>query len=148
MALAICCILLLLAGCSKRNIAPTDTGLKISRTALTAVGKPYVSGGTSPKRGFDCSGLVSWAYKRNGITLPRTAKEQSDVGDSVDREDLLAGDIVVFSSMWSGTHTGIYTGNGKFVHSPRPGKRVRVESIDSDYWSGKFDEGRRHESLQ
>jgi cell wall-associated NlpC family hydrolase len=145
LALALCC--LLSSGCATRR-APTATGANISRTALSAVGTRYAHGGTSPAKGFDCSGLVCWAYAKNGITLPRTADEQSEVGDSIDREDLLPGDIVVFSSFWSGTHTGIYTGQGKFVHSPRPGKRVRVESLDSDYWSGEFDEGRRHEKIQ
>jgi cell wall-associated NlpC family hydrolase len=143
---ALCC-LALLSGCASRA-APSVVGSNVSRTALSAVGTRYVHGGASPSRGFDCSGLVSWAYAKNGIALPRTADEQSEVGEAVDREDLLPGDIVVFSSFWSGTHTGVYTGQGKFVHSPRPGKRVRVESLDSDYWSERFDEGRRHANMQ
>jgi cell wall-associated NlpC family hydrolase len=145
LTLALCS--LLLSGCAARR-TPTPAGTNISRTALSAVGARYAHGGTSPSKGFDCSGLVCWAYAKNGITLPRTADEQSDVGDSIDREDLLPGDIVVFSSFWSGTHTGIYTGRGKFVHSPRPGKLVRVESLDSEHWSDVFDEGRRHEKLR
>ena len=92
---------------------------QLLRAARSAIGTPYVVGGTSPG-GFDCSGLVCWAYGNVGIKLPRTAREQSVVGTQIrDVEDMQAGDIVAFRHPKRGYHTGIYVGDGKFIHSPR-----------------------------
>ena len=121
-------------------------GAAVSRTALSAVGTRYASGGTTPGKGFDCSGLVCWAYWQNGIAMPRTAKEQSETGRAVGKKYLRAGDLVVFK-VRGGMHTGIYTGQGKFVHSPSRGKSVREDAIAADYWSSRFVAGRRHARL-
>lgn len=118
-------------------------GSAISRTALSAVGTRYTYGGDAPSTGFDCSGLVCWSYGTNGVRLPRTAREQSGMGRSVSKSALKPGDLVVFRTN-SGMHTGIYTGKGKFVHSPGTGKRVRVDSIHDEYWRKRFVAGRRH----
>lgn len=145
---ACACLLLALAlstGCSLKGSqggGGSGAGSAVSKTALSTVGTPYKYGGATPATGFDCSGLVSWSYKKHGVSVPRTAKEQSRMGRSVSKGGLKPGDVVVFK-LRSGLHTGIYTGNGRFVHSPSSGKRVRVDNIHADYWKKCFIAGRR-----
>jgi len=141
--------LVLLAGCSQRRIStgsPTGSslGAKVARTATTQIGKPYRLGGVSPQRGFDCSGLVYWAYGQHGVTVPRATTEQAKAGKSVTRSKLMPGDIVVFKER-SGPnklHTGIYTGNNNFVHSPNSRSTVRIDSLTA-HWQKAFINGRR-----
>jgi cell wall-associated NlpC family hydrolase len=138
----------MLYGCGKSSasvpvFSGPSRGAAIARSAGSQVGKPYRYGASSPERGFDCSGLVQWACRQNGVTVPRESKAQARTGHAVDRADLLPGDIVVFRIPWSGFHTGVYLGQGRFVHSPRPRTRVRVESLDSRYWRKNFAGGRR-----
>ncbi|MBD5557733.1 MAG: NlpC/P60 family protein [Desulfovibrio sp.] len=110
-------------------------GQKLLQHARSAIGTPYVLGGSNPG-GFDCSGFVLWAYKNVGVKLPRTAREQSVVGESVRNiEDMRAGDIVAFRHPKRGYHTGIYVGDGKFIHSPRKRTRVRINSLSDPYFS-------------
>ena len=147
--LALLCLALFASGCSLHSTPKTAghdskvSGTAISKTALSTVGTPYVYGGSTPAKGFDCSGLVAWAYASNGVKVPRTAKEQSTFGSAVPKRALKPGDLVVFR-ISSGLHTGIYTGRGRFVHSPSSGKRVRVDDMNSRYWRGKFVAARRH----
>lgn len=111
------------------------TGKKVVATAHKAIGTPYVLGGTT-LAGFDCSGFVKWAYSNVGVTLPRTAREQSVVGDKIHNvEDMRAGDIVAFRHPKRGYHTGIYVGDGKFIHSPRKRSRVKINSLSDPYFS-------------
>lgn len=111
--------------------------------AHSAIGTPYVRGGSGPG-GFDCSGLVSWAYKSVGVKLPRTAREQSVVGERIgSQEDMRAGDIVAFRHPRRGYHTGIYVGDGKFIHSPRRRTTVRINSLSDPYFSSTFLGARR-----
>lgn len=152
LAPALLVLLLLASGCAKypASTAPlggTATGKAISRTARSAVGTPYRPGGDSPQAGFDCSGLVCWVYAKNGVPLPRTTVEQRKIGRSVDKSDLQPGDVVVFN-IRRGLHTGIYTGDGKFIHSPSRGKTVREEDLNQAYWKDAFIEGRRHRQVQ
>ena len=115
----------------------------VTGRAHSAIGTPYVPGGRNPG-GFDCSGLVQWAYKGAGVTLPRTAQEQSRVGYAVtDRSKMRAGDIVSFRRRDGGYHTGIYLGGGRFIHAPRPNAKVRVESLDTDFFRKTFIGARR-----
>ncbi|MDE7241434.1 MAG: C40 family peptidase, partial [Desulfovibrio sp.] len=110
-------------------------GQKLLQHARSAIGTPYVLGGSNPG-GFDCSGFVHWAYKNVGVKLPRTAREQSVVGQSIRNiEDMRAGDIVAFRHPKRGYHTGIYVGDGKFIHSPRKRTRVRINSLSDPYFS-------------
>lgn len=110
-------------------------GHKLVKRAHTAIGTPYVFGGSNPG-GFDCSGFVKWAYKGVGVQLPRTAREQSVVGKKISNiEDMRAGDIVAFRHPKRGYHTGIYVGDGKFIHSPRRRTTVRINSLDDPYFS-------------
>ena len=120
-----------------------DKGDRIISRARMMIGTPYVRGGRNPG-GFDCSGLVQWAYKREGISLPRTAREQSQVGTRImDVEAMRAGDIVAFRHPRRGYHTGIYVGDGKFIHSPHRRARVKISSLDDPYFRTTFLGARR-----
>ncbi|MBQ7608273.1 MAG: C40 family peptidase [Desulfovibrionaceae bacterium] len=120
-----------------------ETRRQLLRAAESAIGTPYVLGGMAPG-GFDCSGLVCWAYGNVGVRLPRTAREQSVVGSRVGRlEDMQAGDIVTFRHPKRGYHSGIYVGNGKFIHSPRTRSRVKINSLDDPYFRNTFLSARR-----
>lgn len=128
-------------------LARMENEVEFSSSALLsrakdALGTPYVFGGTS-LNGFDCSGFVQWAYRNVGISLPRTAREQSAFGVPVEMEDMVAGDIVTFRHPRRGYHTGIYVGDGKFIHSPRPRKDVRIASLSDPYFSKTFTGARR-----
>ena len=125
--------------------APEDNekGDRIISRARTMIGMPYVRGGRKPG-GFDCSGLVQWAYKNEGISLPRTAREQSQVGTRItDVEEMRAGDIVAFRHPRRGYHTGIYVGDGKFIHSPHRRDRVKISSLSDPYFRTTFLGARR-----
>ncbi len=95
--------------------------------ALSFVGTPYVWGGASPG-GFDCSGLVMYAFGSVGVSLPHSSYALWNVGVSVPRDQLQAGDLVFFNGLG---HVGIYMGGGQFVHAPQTGDVVKVSSIDS-----------------
>ncbi|MBQ4132453.1 MAG: C40 family peptidase [Desulfovibrionaceae bacterium] len=98
---------------------------KVLLTAYSQLGTPYRYGGTTPNRGFDCSGFTSWVYSQNGIQLPRSSKEQFQVGRPVAQEDLKPGDLLMYKrGRGSGTHIGIYVGDGRYIHSPSRGKTV------------------------
>lgn len=133
-----------LNACGLKNIvAPpsgTGSGQKIVKTAYSQMGQRYRYGGDSPQKGFDCSGLIWWTYKKHGIPVPRITTDQAKTGKSVPRAQAQPGDIVVFRTGTSprGLHTGIYSGNGTFIHSPRRGERVRMESMDIPYWDRTF----------
>lgn len=116
--------------------------LYLVEKAKTALGTPYVRGGTS-RNGFDCSGFVQWTYKSAGVQLPRTAREQSVLGTPIDADEMVAGDIVAFRHPRRGYHTGIYLGDGKFIHSPRRGKSVEITSLSNPYFSSTFLGARR-----
>lgn len=121
---------------------PSVSG-QVLRRAHNALGTPYVWGGEHPG-GFDCSGLVQWAYRGAGVKLPRTAQEQSSVGFKIrDVSKMRAGDIVAFRRRDGGYHTGIYIGSGMFIHAPKRHSRVQVESLDSDWYSTHFIGARR-----
>ncbi|WP_030674708.1 NlpC/P60 family protein [Streptomyces rimosus] len=94
--------------------------------ARAQMGKPYVWGATGPNS-YDCSGLTQAAWKAAGVSLPRTTWDQVKVGDRVATKDLKPGDLVFFYNDIS--HVGMYIGDGKMIHAPKPGASVRVESI-------------------
>jgi cell wall-associated NlpC family hydrolase len=97
---------------------------------MSQLGTPYLWGGDSPA-GFDCSGLVQWAYARAGVALPRVAQAQYDAGPAVPAEtSLLPGDLVFFGDgPRSVTHVGLYLGDGRFVDAPHTGAVVRVDVL-------------------
>ncbi|MEU4997671.1 NlpC/P60 family protein [Streptomyces sp. NPDC021622] len=109
----------------------TDSGYatkaaKVIAFAEAQIGKPYVWGATGPDS-YDCSGLTQDAWKAAGISLPRTTWDQVKVGTTVKTADAKPGDLVFFYDDIS--HVGIYIGDGKMIHAPKPGTNVRVESI-------------------
>lgn len=113
--------------------------------ALAAAGVPYRRGGESPESGFDCSGLVAHVYREAfGIQLPHNARAQSRMGRRVSLDQLEAGDLVFYNTeRRSYSHVGIYLGDDRFIHAPRPGAAVRVENMRTDYWVRRFDGARR-----
>jgi len=114
--------------------------------AMGFLGVPYRRGGNSVETGgFDCSGFVRAMYEQTvGLILPRRANEQAAATEKIDRQDLQPGDLVFFNTMRRAfSHVGIYVGNGKFIHSPKPGAEVRVEDMGVSYWSRRFDGARR-----
>jgi len=114
-------------------------------TAMKFLGVKYRYGGDAPGEGFDCSGLVAYAAEKSlGLKLPRRASEQAQQGISVDRSELRRGDLVFFNTLGHRfSHVGIYLGDHKFVHAPRTGANVRVESMDVAYWRKRYNGARR-----
>ncbi|MBM3070888.1 C40 family peptidase [Enterobacter sp. RHBSTW-00994] len=125
---------------------------KAQKTAMNKlmgqIGKPYHWGGTSPRTGFDCSGLVYYAYKDLvKFRIPRTANEMYHLRDAspVDRGELESGDLVFFRTQGRGMadHVGVYVGNGKFIQSPRSGQDIQITSLSEDYWVRHYVGARR-----
>lgn len=114
-------------------------------TAIGFLGVPYRRGGDSVETGFDCSGFVRAMYQQTvGLLLPRKAEQQAATTQKIERADLQPGDLVFFNTMRRAfSHVGIYVGEGKFIHSPKPGAEVRVESMGVAYWNHRFDGARR-----
>ncbi|WP_144373790.1 C40 family peptidase [Vogesella urethralis] len=113
--------------------------------AMSLTGIAYRFGGNSPATGFDCSGLIRYVFlKAVGMNLPRTAAEQARQGRSVARNELKAGDIVFFDTRgFRYSHSGIYLGNGKFIHAPRTGKNIGISDMTLPYWVKRFNGARR-----
>jgi hypothetical protein len=113
--------------------------------AMGLLGVPYRYGGNSAESGLDCSGLVRLVFEQSvGKVLPRRAVEQAAATVAIDSKDLKPGDLVFFNTMRRAfSHVGIYVGEGKFVHAPSSGGRVRVEDMRSQYWSTRFNGARR-----
>lgn len=115
---------------------------------MKQVGKPYRWGGSSPNTGFDCSGLIYYAYKDViRIKMPRTANEMYHLRDAapVKRAELESGDLVFFNIANRGVadHVGVYLGNGKFIQSPRTGEEIRISMMNNDYWQDHYVGARR-----
>jgi cell wall-associated NlpC family hydrolase len=115
-----------------------DSIVALSRAQL---GIKYRRGADSPKKGFDCSGLVKYVMEQFGADLPRTSREQALVGTKIQRDiaALKPGDLLTFGRGKRITHIAIYIGDGKYVHAPTPGERVKIESLahtKSSWWKG------------
>jgi len=113
--------------------------------ALGFLGVPYRRGGSDAELGFDCSGFVRAIFQQTaGLLLPRSASQQAAATEKIDKNDLKPGDLVFFNTMRRAfSHVGIYVGNGKFIHAPKPGGEVRVEDLGTSYWAKRFDGARR-----
>lgn len=123
---------------ASNNSSVSVSGGSIASNAAKYIGVPYVYGGTSPS-GFDCSGLIYYAAKEAGISLPRTSQAQSTLGSYVSVSDLKAGDLVFWGGVGSAYHVGIYIGGGQYLHAPAPGQNVTIQSMA--YFAPSF--GRR-----
>lgn len=121
---------------------PGGTAANPGSAALLAaesrIGAPYRYGGAGPEA-FDCSGLVAYAYRQVGITVPRTAAEQFSAAHPVSRRDLRPGDLVFFRlSGRTVGHVGIYAGDDRFVHAPQSGGRVGMASLDDEWYRERY----------
>ncbi len=149
------CLLTVLAACSwddavvlppvpetSRIVSANDTATRAAGFALDQRGAPYRYGGSSPQ-GFDCSGLVHYAYGLAGKSVPRTARDQHAATEAIGKSSLRAGDLVFFEIGGKMSHVGIYLDDGRFVHAPQSGRTVSVESLDSEFYRRAFLRGGR-----
>ena len=123
----------------------SDKASDLVVTAMGFLGVPYRRGGNNVDTGFDCSGFVRAMFEQSvGLILPRSADQQAAATQTIDKAELQPGDLVFFNTMRRAfSHVGIYVGNGKFIHSPKPGAQVRVEDMQMSYWQKRFTGARR-----
>jgi cell wall-associated NlpC family hydrolase len=146
-ALFLCLALLLPSAATTfaaRESAPDETpapqpGQAVADLAVQYEGAPYVWGGTSP-RGFDCTGFVLWVYSQFDVALPHNEAGQLASGAPVDADDLQPGDVVVFANTYRAglSHTGIYVGEGRFIHAVDEGHGVMISNLWDGYWSPRL----------
>lgn len=129
------------------GLSTSALSLRDSLVAFTKrqIGTPYRRGASSPERGFDCSGLAKYVMEHFNIQLPRTSREQARVGQALSRDVsvLRPGDLLTFGKGKRISHIGIYIGNGKYVHAPTLGSRVREGSLSSGRITGWWKGARR-----
>ncbi|MCR5834627.1 MAG: C40 family peptidase [Selenomonadaceae bacterium] len=115
---------------------------RIITSSMSYIGVPYVFGGTSPY-GFDCSGYVQYVFANAGISLPRTADVQYEVGTPISTTELVPGDLVFFTTYTYGaSHVGIYVGDGNFIHASSS-QGVTISSLSHPYYSSRYIGARR-----
>ena len=147
-ALCILASLALISGCgtpSVRSVSSHESrpsrlnaedAKGVTLYAIGLVGTPYRWGGNTPESGFDCSGLIAHVYQKSAqLQSPRTVAELQSWGSPLNSKDPRTGDLVVFSKGGEATHAGIYVGEGRFVHAPSTGGRVRLDRINTPYWA-------------
>lgn len=115
---------------------PDPVRSRIVFTALQMVGVPYRYGGEGPD-GFDCSGLVQYAYRNAGLRVPRTSREQLQASRPVEIDEAHPGDLIFFRSK-DYSHVGIYVGEGRFVHAPATNRTVAIGSLTDSYYRKNF----------
>jgi murein DD-endopeptidase len=115
--------------------APSDLFVleSVALTARRMVGTPYHYGGNDP-RGFDCSGLVFYAYHEAGVLVARTSREQLHASQPLNVDEALPGDLVFFRMSKRAWHVGIYLGDQRFIHAPSTGRSVAIERLDDEYY--------------
>jgi cell wall-associated NlpC family hydrolase len=111
------------------------------------VGVPYHYGGSDPK-GFDCSGLVLYAYREADVLVPRTSREQRHASHTIDVEQALPGDLVFFRTSKRAWHVGIYLGDQRFIHAPSTGRAVVIQRVDDEYYLRHLIQFRRLDALK
>ena len=141
----------MLAGCASSPEIPQQTTVRASNEvaskaiiyAKEMLCKPYQFAGDTPA-GFDCSGLVKYSYGRAGISMPRDTQAQHRMSVLVSKHGLREGDLLFFDQEGrKKSHVGIYLGNGRFIHAPSSGGKVRIDSMNAEYWKKHFVEARR-----
>ncbi len=121
-------------------VAPPPTHGNVVQYALSQLGVPYVWGGATPGVGFDCSGLVMWAYAQVGVSLPHSSYAMWNYGVPVSEDQLEPGDIVFFDGLG---HVGLYIGSGEFVEAPHTGDVVKISSLTSGWYAATYVGARR-----
>lgn len=123
--------------------AATPATQLLLETALAYRGVPYRNGGSDPS-GFDCSGFVQWVFAQHGRRLPREVRDQYQIGNTINLDDVQPGDLVFFETVSRGaSHVGIALGGDQFVHAPSSRGVVRIESYTTDYWKRRYVGARR-----
>lgn len=122
------------SGSPVTNALVTGSPDAVIAAAMTQLGVPYIWGAETPGVGFDCSGLVQWAYAQTGIALPRTTQQQVLEGVPVSLDDVRPGDLVFSRSVREGRtvdlgHVGIYAGAGTVIIAPHTGAAVRLQPV-------------------
>ena len=122
----------------------------LTRQALQYIGVKYRYGGTTPERGFDCSGLIHYSAQESwGLKLPRRARDMAQIGQQLKISELVVGDLVFFNTLGHRySHVGIYLGDGYFVHAPSSRGRVRVDNMSARYWKKRYTGARRIEPVR
>jgi cell wall-associated NlpC family hydrolase len=139
---------LYLGGCGSQPYRPASQvpdRQQVIEAARDMLGVPYHYGGSSPTSGFDCSGLVQYAYGQAGIQVPRTTGEQYRTALPIRRHALRPGDVIFFRTHGRRfvSHVGIYLGKDQFIHAPSTGKQVSIDSLQDDYWRRRYTSGGR-----
>ncbi|ASV36411.1 C40 family peptidase [Pseudomonas reactans] len=131
------------------SLAPASIEDVVDR-AHELLGTPYKWGGTSADQGFDCSSLLVYLFKTEAnIKIPRTtAAMHRSTAPTIKRNALKPGDAVFFKANGRGqvSHVGLYIGQGKFIHSPRTGKNIRIDSLSNSYWNKNYTTAKRFHS--
>lgn len=119
-------------------------GERAAVVAVRQLGVPYRYGGNGNNDGgFDCSGLVHYAYKHAGLDIPRTTRSLWQAARPVRKSDLVVGDLLFFSIDGKISHVGMYIGKRRFVHAPSSGREVTIAELDSDFYQSAFLRGGR-----
>ncbi len=131
------------------DIASVDPRQELSDFAMQLLDVRYRRGGRIPSTGFDCSGFVHYVFAQVfGVELPQNSASQFQVGKQVARNEMKTGDLVFFKIHGKRiSHVGIYLGEGRFIHSPTTGERVRVNNLSENYWARRFAGARRPNTL-
>lgn len=118
----------------------TAASSNVLSRAVNVLGTPYRWGGSSPSKGFDCSGLVKYAFNDETFDLPRTSSAMANGhGQKIDRKDLKPGDLIFFKlKSRRVNHVAIYLGNDRFIHAPRRGKSVSIDTLNKPYWNRHY----------
>lgn len=133
---------LLIGGCSHSPYHGTPESEALRRSlvldALGQIGRPYRYGGATPD-GFDCSGLVQYIFLQQGVSVPRTAREQHEAGETIDLDDAEPGDLLFYSFSRRGIdHVALYLGDGQAVHAPATGRQVIVAPVGNRWWMDRY----------
>ena len=121
--------------------ANTKQSSTVLSRAVNVLGTPYRWGGSSPSKGFDCSGLVKYAFNNvSAVDLPRTSNAMAaGHGQKVARKDLKPGDLLFFKlKSHQVNHVAIYLGNDRFIHAPRRGKAVSIDTLKKPFWDKNY----------